>query len=111
MVKENLNIIQHRQAINPTYYFDNPDLRIKILYNLFSEKYNMKLKMNYVTYFKYFKQHCHFGSEQPKTDICDYCMSTKRKLHINPNEPYKLAYAIRNKKVLGYTDFRKKIYQ
>jgi hypothetical protein len=58
-------------------YFENPDLNITKLYELFQEYYYEKtqkqLRLKYSTYFKIFRARSPVSFKQPKTDICNVC--------------------------------------
>lgn len=86
-------------------YFENPALSIKIIYNLFQdyykEKSGIKLKMQYKTYFKFFRQ-TNFDFKKPKTDTCDFCRECEVKLGQNPNDACHVEYNIHKRKVDAY---------
>lgn len=93
-------------------YFDNPDLNVKILYDLFKENYKTKtgkdLSLSYSAYFKFFQKNSPFSFRSPKTDICDFCAKCSAKLAINPNDSCKTVYESHLKKVKEYNELRKK---
>lgn len=92
-------------------YYDNPDLNISILYDLFKEYYKQKtqkeLSMKYSTYQKFFKKHSDYSFRSPKTDICDFCAKCRAKLAVNPNDSCKAAYNEHLKKVSEYNELKK----
>ncbi|KAJ4451884.1 hypothetical protein ANN_03362 [Periplaneta americana] len=94
-------------------YFDNPDLNIKILFELFcdyyKEKTGDKLSMKYKTYFKYFKKNCNVHFRKSKTDVCDFCTSCERKIAENPNDPCQVEYIQHKQKVDKYFALKSKI--
>ena len=84
-------------------YFDNTLLNIKGLYELFKEYYREKssstLKMNYKTYYEYFKTKFSYAIRKPKTDVCDFCEESKNKLKNNPNDPCRPMLDLHKRKV------------
>lgn len=88
---EHLNSIPSKEShYSPSTrrYFENPDLNITKLFELFKEFYHEKthklVKMKFNSYFKMFKTRSPVSFSQPKTDICNEC-ETFRSLS-NPNE-------------------------
>lgn len=93
-------------------YFENPDLNVTILHDLFKEYYKTKtgkdLTLSCNSYFQFFQKNSVYSFRSPKTDICDFCAKCLAKLGINPNNPCKATYEDHLKKVKDYNEFRKK---
>lgn len=63
-------------------YFENPDLTLKKMYELFLEFYAAKtgrfeIPLTRTTYEKYFNYHLNFSFSKPRTDVCDLCFENK----------------------------------
>lgn len=93
-------------------YFDNPDLDVRKLYTLFLDYYfklrKKEAKIAYSTYVKIFRQKGVYRFKKPKTDVCDYCVSSEIVLAQNPDDPCKTDYLVHSKKVRSYMDKKKK---
>lgn len=96
MVEDHWATIPNRPShysLNKTkkLYFENPDLNIKKLFNLFKEYFFVNtgedLKMEYRTYHKFFRVSSPYAFRRPRTDVCDYCSKCEVLLRVNPNEP------------------------
>lgn len=93
-------------------YFDNPDLNVKVLYELFKEDFKNKTgkdaTLKYDTYYRYFRENSKYSFRSPKTDICDFCAKCKVKLNADPDDPCKEAFRCHLEKVKKYNELRKK---
>lgn len=93
-------------------YFDNPDLNVKILYELFKEDFKLKTKrdltLKYDTYYRYFRENSKYSFQSPKTDICDFCAKCEAKLNANPDDPCKEDFQLHLEKVKRYNELKKK---
>ncbi|KAI5741437.1 hypothetical protein M8J76_013625 [Diaphorina citri] len=110
LAKEHLLSIPHKQshyAIKKSSkkYFENPNLSVKKLFNLFSEYYREKsgksLNVGYRWYCKFYKT-SGFSIRQPRSDVCDTCTESEVKLKSNPNDPCKVSYAIHQRRIAAY---------
>lgn len=103
---------QHKSELK---YFENPELNIKKLYELFIEYYKGKagtnLKMKYKTYFQYFKSLRSYSFRNPKTDVCDFCTECKQKLSINPNDPCATSYHLHSVKIKRHLAMRRDLIE
>lgn len=95
-------------------FFDNPELNVTILYNLFKEYYAEKtgkaLTMKYSTYHQFFRKNSEYLFRSPKSDICDFCTQCSVTLQTNPNVSCKLAYEEHLNEVKQYKELKKKVY-
>lgn len=116
MVKEHLNTIPSHKSHysgnkSSLSYFDNPNMNVKVLFNMFSEyffeKTCTKLQMSYITYFKYFKKDCDYAFKNPKTDVCDFCASCEVKLQNVPNDVCKSKYILHKRRAEKYLEIKK----
>ena len=72
----------YRREKSSLQYFDNPDLNLTTLYQLFLEFYAMKtgkteIPLTRTTYEKYFQYNQNFAFSKPRTDVCDFCFENK----------------------------------
>lgn len=117
LMASHLHSIPHKkshycQHKTETKYFDNPNLNVKKLHELFrvyyQEKTGNRLKMQYKTYFRYFRERHHFSFRHPKTDVCDFCVRCEMKLKADPSDPCKLDYILHKKKAARYKEIKSK---
>lgn len=105
---------QSHYSLNKTkkLYFDNPNLTVKTLYELFKEHFCEKtgqlLKMKYSTYHRYFRTNSMYAFRQPKSDVCDFCTQCKIALQANPNDSCKGKYDLHLKKYEKYKELKNK---
>lgn len=66
-------------------FYDNVDLNVKILHELFKEyselKTGEKCTMKFKTYHKFFRPQGEFSFRSLKTDACDFCTKCSVKFH------------------------------
>lgn len=67
------------------------------------------LKMQYKTYFAYFKKNCHYSFKKPKSNGCDFCTANEIILSVNPNDPCKVSYMIHKRKVEKYMSTKREL--
>jgi hypothetical protein len=64
-------------------YFDDPELNIIKLYELFIDYYEkehkIKLTFSYKTFSNYFNKYCNYAFRTPRIDRCDYCVEFENK--------------------------------
>lgn len=69
-------------------YFENPNLIIKKLFDLFKEYFFMitgdPIKMDYRTYNKFFRASSAYAFRRPRTDVCDFRSKCLVLLKVNP---------------------------
>lgn len=100
---------QSHYSLNKTkkLYYDNPDLNVKKLFELFKEYFKEKtgedLQMKYETYHRYFRTNSQYAFRQPRSDVCDFCSQSKILLRENPNDPCKAKYDLHLKKNMKST--------
>ena len=97
---------------NERKFFDNPDLKVKILYSLFKEYYKQKtgtdLSMKYNTYHKFFRKNSDYSFRSPKTDVCDFCTKCSVKLSADPDDNCRADHKDHSKKVKEYKELKQK---
>ena len=106
LMKEHLALIPSRKSHYSTRtnlnYFENPELNVKKLFELFQNYYerqtNTPLKMGYHSYFKIFRTEFSYGFRRPKTDVCNFCTECTTKLKQNPNDPCRVDFDLHVKK-------------
>ncbi len=75
------NKSHYRAEHSKLEYFENTELNIRQVYQLFQdyflkkEHYNLKMSLSYFA--KYFNYNCPYPFAPPKTDICDKCFNLK----------------------------------
>lgn len=91
-------------------YFDNCTLTIKTLFDLFKEYYKEKtgltVKMSYNTYYEYFTTKFSYAVQKPKTDVCDFCVESKNKLKVDPNDACKPLFELHKRKASKRKEIR-----
>uniref|UniRef100_A0A8D8VMW4 Uncharacterized protein n=2 Tax=Cacopsylla melanoneura TaxID=428564 RepID=A0A8D8VMW4_9HEMI len=91
-------------------YFENPELTVMKLYKLFCKLYKQRkhteVKLDYKTYHRYFKTHSRFSFRKPRTDMCDFCESSKIKLQVNPQDSCNQIYELHKKRVQKYLEIK-----
>lgn len=94
-------------------YFENPDLDIKKLYEMFQQFFfhstGSQLKMKYATYHRYFREKSKYAFRKPRTDMCDFCSKCSLILKENPDDPCKVRYNIHLKKYERYKEIKSEI--
>jgi hypothetical protein len=63
--------------------------------------------MAYKTYYEFFHNRCNFSFSILKTDICDFCEESEKKLASNPNDECLLKYKVNKKKVNAHDKLKK----
>lgn len=68
-------------------YFDNPDLTITALYDLFVDYYcsvtgTTNIPLDISTYCKYFNENVNFTFSKPRTDVCNICFENERNMNL-----------------------------
>jgi hypothetical protein len=115
LVKEHLDTIPHKNShygMNKSKkkYFDNPELTVVKLFDLFTEYYLIKtgekLKMKYHSYFKFFKK-LDFSFRLPRSDVCDFCSKSSAILKHDPNNEIKSQFELHVKKFHCYKTLKK----
>jgi hypothetical protein len=92
-------------------YFDDPELNIKKLYELFlnyyEKEYKIRLTFSYETFYKYFNKYCNYAFRTPRIDRCDYCEEFENKE--NKSDKDLEEYRNHEIKVSLYREFKKKL--
>jgi hypothetical protein len=66
-----------------------------------------QLKMAYKTYYEFFHNYCNFSFSRPKTDVCDFCGESEKKLASKPNDECLLKYKVHKKKAKAHDELKK----
>lgn len=96
-------------------YFDNPNLNVKILYNLFKEYYFEKtgqiLTINYKTYHRHFRTNSKYAFRRPRTDVCNFCYKCEVILKQEPDHSCKPKYLQHKQQVSEYKALKSSILE
>lgn len=92
-------------------YFDNTDLTITSLFELFQtfykDKTNINLKMKRNTYAQYFRKKSIYAIRKPRTDTCDLCEKLKMKIKSYPQDQLsKTMFQLHERKVTAYKTYK-----
>jgi len=94
-------------------YFDNPELNVRILFDLFCNHFKKEtsnnFKMKYATYHRHFRENTNFSFRKPRSDICDFCAKCEILLKEDPKNSCKTEYKVHSKKVYAYRSFKESI--
>lgn len=97
LAKKHLESLPHKTSHysrqkSSKLYFENPNLNVKILFQLFQSFYKestgLSLKIGYRCYFNFFLI-SGVSFKLPRTDVCDQCTESLVKLKNNPNDACK----------------------
>lgn len=120
LVDEHLKSIPHKQSHysrqkTSRKYFVDPTLTIKKLFESFKEFYKEKteksVKFKYDTYYRYFHKKNEYFFRHPKSDVCDFCTTSKLKLAVNPDDSIKISYHDHIRKNEQYQNLKKQYIQ
>lgn len=92
-------------------YFDNTDLTITSLFEMFQKFYkdktNTNLKMKRNTYAQYFRKKSIYAIRKPRTDTCDLCEKLKIKIKNNPqDQSSKTTFQLHERKATAYKTYK-----
>lgn len=89
-------------------YFKNPELNLKILYDLFLDYHasvtgDLNAPIAFSTYEKFFNYNCNFSFNLPRTDVCNICFESEKM------EPMTEEVSKHKKKARDYFVLKKKL--
>jgi hypothetical protein len=101
----------YRQQKSVRFCFENPNLTVVELFRLFQSYFlkntGKQLKIAYKMYYEFFHNRCNFSFGRPKTDVCDFCVESEKKLASIRNDECLLEYKVHKKKAKAHDELRK----
>lgn len=91
MIKEHIRSFPYKTShySSKSVHYLNPGLTVRTMHSLFIKKYpELKEKIKYEFYLKYFNENCNLKFGRPQVDVCGDCESLGVKLknqHLNDN--------------------------